>query len=152
VVEALLPAEPDDDVAVLTASVVSGPQRAITVPIAAGPAGVADVRNAVTRALADWGVPRDAAADVQLIVSELATNCVRYGAPPMQCKVRLDGDRVVVDTWDAASTRPHLRPFDPAAPNGRGLHLVAGLAGAWGVRPTGAGKAVWCTVPFGSGS
>jgi two-component sensor histidine kinase len=96
--------------------------------------------------LPDWGVDPDAAADVQLIVSELVTNTLRYGTPPMQCRVRLDGDRVVIDVSDGAAGRPRRREFDPAAPNGRGLHLVASLSTTWGVRPTGAGKSVWCTV------
>jgi PAS domain S-box-containing protein len=146
VVEALLPAEPDDDVAVLTASVVDGPPHRVVLPIAPGAAGVAAARRGAGAALAGWGLPEDVADDVRLIVSELATNCVRYGAPPMQLAVRLDRRAVVVDAWDAATTRPRLRPFDPAAPNGRGLHLVAGLSRAWGVRPTGAGKSVWCVV------
>jgi PAS domain-containing protein len=147
-VEALLPAEPDDDVAVLAAAVVAGAQRRAVLPIGSGPDAVAGVRRGAAAALTGWGVPGDVADDVQLIVSELATNCVRYGAPPMQLTLRLDPGAVVVDAWDAATARPRPRPFDPAAPNGRGLHLVAGLSRAWGVRPTGAGKSVWCVVPL----
>jgi hypothetical protein len=73
---------------------------------------------------------------------------VRYGAAPMRCRVRLDGNRIVVDVSDSATSRPRVLGFDPAAPNGRGLHLVSQLASAWGVRPTGAGKSIWCTLPI----
>jgi PAS domain S-box-containing protein len=146
--ESLLPAEPDDDVAVLTAAVPSGPRRDIVCPIGASVDAVGRIRREVGAVLPDWGVDPDAAADVQLIVSELVTNTLRYGTPPMQCRVRLDGDRVVIDVSDGAAGRPRRREFDPAAPNGRGLHLVASLSTTWGVRPTGAGKSVWCTVAF----
>ena len=144
----LLPAEPDDDVAILCAAVPAGPQPALSLPISTVPSGVGRVRRAAAEALASWGVPQEAAADAELLISELATNCVRYGAPPMQLRVRLEAQRVVIEAWDAATARPHARAFDPAAPSGRGLHLVAGLSSAWGLRPTGAGKAVWCTVPI----
>jgi anti-sigma regulatory factor (Ser/Thr protein kinase) len=149
VVSALLPAEPDDDVAVLVAEVVTGARRSLTVPISPSSVGVSAVREKVAAALSEWGAPQEVVGDAQLVVSELATNCVRYGAAPMQCQVRMTGDRVVVDVWDASSTRPHVRPFDPSAPNGRGLHLVAGLSSSWGVRPTGGGKAVWAVLPIG---
>jgi hypothetical protein len=39
-----------------------------------------------------------------------------------------------------------MRPLQPGAATGRGLHLVEMLAEQWGVRPTGGGKAVWCAI------
>jgi anti-sigma regulatory factor (Ser/Thr protein kinase) len=149
--DALLPADPDDDVAVLAAQVAQGPRRDVVVPIAPTEASVGPTRRTVTAALVAWEIDPDVTSDVELIVSELVTNAVRYGAPPMQCRVRLDGDRIVADVSDSATTRPHVREFDPAAANGRGLHLVAGLSSAWGIRPTGAGKSIWCTVPITPG-
>jgi PAS domain S-box-containing protein len=147
-VDALLTAEPDDDVAILTAVVTPGPRRDLVRSISPGVESVGRIRREVRAALPEWGVDEDTASDVELIVSELVTNCLRYGAPPMQCRVRLDGSRIVVDVSDGAITRPQRREFDPTAPIGRGLHLVESLSSAWGVRPTGAGKSVWCTVPL----
>jgi PAS domain S-box-containing protein len=145
-VDALLPHAPDDDVAILAARVADVPHRVITLSVPLVETGVGDVRHAAAAALGEWGVDPDVASDVLLILSELVTNAVRYGRSPSECRVRLEAGRIVVDVADAALARPYLRAFDPAAPNGRGLHLVAALSTAWGVRPTGAGKSVWCTV------
>jgi len=148
----LLPTDPDDDVAILCAAVPTGPEPVLSLPIPAQPSGVGRVRRAAAEAMLGWGLPDDARADAELLVSELATNCVRYGAAPMHLRVRVERGpgRIVIEAWDAATARPAAKDFDPAAPNGRGLHLVEGLSSAWGVRPTGAGKAVWCTVPLPS--
>ncbi len=149
--EALLPHEPDDDVAVLAARVAESGSRRVATSVPPGPAGVGEVRRVVAAAIDEWGIAADVRSDVQLIVSELVTNAIRYGAPPMECRVRCEDRRIVIDVSDGGDKRPRVRPFDPGAPNGRGLHLVAGLAASWGVRPTGAGKSIWCTVPIGEG-
>jgi anti-sigma regulatory factor (Ser/Thr protein kinase) len=145
--EALLPHEPDDDVAVLAARVAESGSGHVAVPVTPGPTGAGEVRRAIGTAIADWDLGPEVRSDVQLIVSELVTNAIRYGAPPMECRVRCEDSRIVIDVSDGGSDRPIIRPFDPGAPNGRGLHLVAGLSSSWGVRPTGAGKSIWCTVP-----
>jgi signal transduction histidine kinase/DNA-binding response OmpR family regulator len=143
----LLPAEPDDDVAILAAEVVGTDRPEISCPVPSGPDAVGEVRRAVVAALTEWGLDPDVVSDVQLIVSELVTNAVRHAAGPMRCRVRLDERRLVVDVADGGTDRPQTREFDPAAPNGRGLHLVQALSSEWGVRPTGAGKSIWCVVP-----
>jgi len=148
-VDALLPADPDDDVAILTVAVPDRPRREIVQTIRPAADAVTSIRRNVAAALAEWGVASVAADDVLLIVSELTTNSLRYGSAPMRCRVRLDEHAVVVDVSDRGSSRPERRTvFDPTAENGRGLILVDALSSRWGVRPTGSGKSVWCTVPI----
>jgi anti-sigma regulatory factor (Ser/Thr protein kinase) len=99
--------------------------------------------------LDEAGMSDDIADDVLLIVSELVTNAIRYGRAPVQFAMRFTERDVVVEVADCERRRPQLRPFDPAGPTGRGLRVVEALGASWGVRPTGLGKSVWCTVPFG---
>jgi hypothetical protein len=52
----------------------------------------------------------------------------------------------MIEVSDSAPFLPRrLRP-DPYDEHGRGLLLVARVAARWGVRPTPAGKAVWCVL------
>ncbi|MFC5219958.1 ATP-binding protein [Streptomyces coerulescens] len=66
----------------------------------------------------------------ELIVSELVTNAIRYGSGPIQ--LRLIRDRALIcEVSDGRSTAPHLRYAHAADEGGRGLFLVAQLAGRW---------------------
>jgi anti-sigma regulatory factor (Ser/Thr protein kinase) len=100
----------------------------------------------VAATLAEWGVTGEPADDALLLLSELVTNAVRYARAPIEARVRLDGTHIVLDVADGATELPVMRPLQPGAATGRGLHLVEMLAEQWGVRPTGGGKAVWCAI------
>ena len=85
-----------------------------------------------------------------LLVSELVTNAVLHGATDV-VRVALDVDArtVSVAVHDRSPGAPQVLDVDPSRLHGRGLHLVDGLAEAWGVeRRDGDGeKAVWFRVP-----
>ncbi|MGC9671197.1 SpoIIE family protein phosphatase [Planosporangium sp. 12N6] len=145
-VERLLPGGPDDDIAVLLAQVTGQPQQTTSVirRIRAEERAVHDARQFATDTLADWGIPRSRAREIVLLVSELVTNAVVYGRPPIELRIRRTGGHVVLEVYDAAPFLPRkLRPT-PEDEHGRGLQLVAHLADRWGTRPTPHGKAVWC--------
>ncbi len=80
-----------------------------------------------------------------LLVSELVTNAVRYGAEPIELDVRCtpNADEVTVTVTDANPAPPLLCPSLPDATGGRGLHLVEALSDSWGHEQQGAGKRVW---------
>ena len=96
--------------------------------------------------------------DASVVVSELVTNALCYGArvtaPP------LDSDRGPVDLtlWQRASylicvvadgspEPPVLQPFDPTAEAGRGLQVVQALSSSWGWTMLGGRqKAVWAAL------
>ncbi|MFB6709759.1 SpoIIE family protein phosphatase [Streptomyces sp. NPDC056333] len=106
------------------------------------PTAAATARAHTRRTLADWNVDEDTAHAAELIVSELITNAIRYGAPPMQ--LRLIKDRTLTcEVHDDGATSPRLRHARTVDEGGRGLFIVAQLAQRWGTRYTAEGKMVW---------
>ncbi|MFI2200044.1 SpoIIE family protein phosphatase [Streptomyces sp. NPDC020192] len=142
VLKAVMPDQPGDDVALLLARTRAlGADRVATWDVPPDPAEVAAFRQAAGEQLATWGL-EEAAFVTELVVSELVTNAIRYGEPPIQ--LRLIRDRALIcEVSDASSTSPHLRRAKAYDEGGRGLLLVAQLTQRWGSRQTGRGKTIW---------
>ncbi|MFJ4835924.1 SpoIIE family protein phosphatase [Streptomyces sp. NPDC088747] len=142
VLDALLPARPSDDIALIVARTHAlDADRIADWQVPADPAAVGEVRASVTRQLARWGL-EDMAFTTELILSELVTNAIRYGSGPIQ--VRMLRDRsLICEVFDSSSTSPHLRYAATTDEGGRGLFLVAQLSERWGTRYTAAGKVIW---------
>ncbi|MEU1191796.1 SpoIIE family protein phosphatase [Streptomyces sp. NPDC005859] len=145
VVDALLPTRPDDDVALLVARTRAlGARQVATWDLAAEPTAVARARSDVSRQLTDWGLD-ELGFTAELVVSELVTNAVRYGEPPI--RLRLIHDHALLcEVSDGSSTTPHLRRARVFDEGGRGLLLVAQLAEHWGTRHARRGKTVWAAL------
>ncbi len=143
--EALLPDRPDDDVALLLARThVLGADRVASWDLEADPAVVARARSEVSRQLREWGL-EELDFTAELVVSELVTNAIRYGLPPISLRLIHDGT-LLCEVSDAASTTPHLRRARTFDEGGRGLLLVAQLAEQWGTRHARRGKTVWAEL------
>jgi anti-sigma regulatory factor (Ser/Thr protein kinase) len=76
--------------------------------------------------------------DLQLVVSELVTNSVKFGPRrPVTLSLQVDADGVVrgevMDRGDGAAARPEMSP-EPSLAGGWGLYLVDQVARRWGVR------------------
>ncbi|MBW5480467.1 SpoIIE family protein phosphatase [Streptomyces bambusae] len=142
VIDAVLPARPSDDVALLVARTRRlDPARIAEWDVSPDPAEVSRVRNACARRLDRWGLD-DIAFTTELILSELITNAIRYGTEPI--RVRLLYDRsLICEVSDGSSTSPHLRRAEATDEGGRGLFLVAQFAQRWGTRYTARGKIIW---------
>ncbi|WP_175409995.1 SpoIIE family protein phosphatase/ATP-binding protein [Streptomyces sp. TRM64462] len=152
VLDALLPAHPKDDVALLIARTRAlGPERVADWDVPFHPGAVAGIRAAAAAKLDEWGLS-ELTFTTELVLSELITNAIRYGAPPVH--VRLIHDReLTCEVSDTSSTSPHLRYAATTDEGGRGLFLVAQLAERWGTRYTGAGKVIWAEQQLaGSGA
>ncbi|WP_326827975.1 MULTISPECIES: ATP-binding SpoIIE family protein phosphatase [unclassified Streptomyces] len=150
VLEALLPADrPHDDVALLLARTHTlGDSQVATWDVDADPAEVARVRASVSEQLTTWGLA-ELDFTTELVVSELVTNAIRYGRPPIQ--LRLIHDRTLMcEVADAGNTTPHLRRARAFDEGGRGLFLVAQLAEHWGTRHARRGKTVWAECATGT--
>ncbi|WP_121175527.1 SpoIIE family protein phosphatase [Streptomyces sp. 1114.5] len=147
VLGALLPAHPQDDIALLVAQTrVLAPDRVAEWDVPSDPAAVGAVRAEVARQLEGWGLD-EAAFVTELILSELVTNAIRYGSGPI--RVRLLRDRALIcEVSDGSSTSPHLRYAATEDEGGRGLFLVAQFADRWGTRYTATGKVIWTEQPL----
>ncbi|MFJ9419360.1 SpoIIE family protein phosphatase [Streptomyces sp. NPDC101227] len=148
VCEALLFPEPEDDIVLLVTRANRLPAAHVAEwDVPQEPAAVAPVREAVVAQLTRWDL-EEAAFTTELILSELLTNAIRYGTPPVT--VRLLRDRVLTcEVFDTSSTSPHLRYAATTDEGGRGLYLVAHLAERWGTRYTPDGKIIWAELPVG---
>ena len=115
-------------------------------------------RRAVREELKD-ALPRRRLADVELLVSELATNSVRHSgcteADELSMEAQVEPDRVRVRLFDPGEG---FEAHTPAAPSnggsgGYGLVLLDRLSDRWGVQREGR-FSVWFEVqrdrlPFG---
>lgn len=147
---------PADDVAVLALRVRPRPKRstaeaAETTPLLARselfpcePASVGNARRFIAECVEQLGLRR--LPEVQLMVSELATNAVQHSEARFDVTVeRLSDTAVRVEVRDFGSGTPRLLDRGVEANGGRGLQIVDLLADSWGVvnRPGAAGKSTW---------
>ncbi len=146
VLESRRPVRAGDDIALLVArtrALAAG--RIAQWPVPPDPAAVGEVRAAVTRKLAEWGL-EELTFGTELILSELVTNALRYGGGPIQVRMLYDRN-LICEVYDGSSTSPHLRYATMTDEGGRGLFLVAQLAERWGTRYLPAGKVIWAEQP-----
>ena len=85
--------------------------------------------------------------DLQLVVSELVTNAVRYAEPPVHVEIEAGDDAVTIAVVDGSPGRPAAKDADRDAEGGRGLLLIDLLAAETGVRPQPPGKTMWASLP-----
>ncbi|MET9256269.1 SpoIIE family protein phosphatase [Streptomyces sp. NPDC003717] len=147
VLRALLPAGgAADDVALLLARTRGLPAHQVaTWDIPADPSLVAPVRKQVLEQLSSWAL-LDASFTAELVVSELVTNAIRYGLPPIRLRLIHDATTLICEVSDTSHTAPHLRRARTWDEGGRGLLLVAQLTQRWGSRHTPEGKTIWAEL------
>jgi anti-sigma regulatory factor (Ser/Thr protein kinase) len=123
-----------------------GAGEVVRVDLHAGPHAPADARRATREVLRRWELP--ALVDrVVLVVSELVTNSVRYGRPPLHLDLRRLRGRIRIDVHDTVAQEPVLHDREPVADDresGRGLLIVSAVADEVGVEQVpGDGKHVY---------
>jgi len=115
--------------------------------------GVAASIRQARRFVADHlaGVDVDTVEEVTLMVSELATNCVRHAVTPFTVSMERSSGHLRIEVVDRGTgRRPELRSPSPAEPSGRGLRIVAELSDEWGIASSpDDGSAVWFSVRLG---
>jgi two-component sensor histidine kinase len=109
-----------------------------SVQLARDARAVGQARAAVGGWLAEGNPQRRTA--MNLIVTELVSNAVKYGCAPIVVVLLVDGDWLRLEVTDGGAGRPASRP--PGDDGGWGLLIVERLADRWGVAasPTRA----WC--------
>jgi PAS domain S-box-containing protein len=142
VLAALLPEHPADDVALVLARTGALDADHVRIwDLAPDFAGVAEARRRAAAQVDAWGLA-EARFVTELVVSELVTNAIRYGAEPIQLRLVYDRS-LICEVSDGSSTSPHLRRARDFDEGGRGLLLVAQLTTRWGTRHSSTGKTIW---------
>jgi anti-sigma regulatory factor (Ser/Thr protein kinase) len=125
-----------------------GQDHRLEAVLADDPSEVGRARGLSTEFLRDLGSHSPEVA--VLLVSELVTNAIRYGRPPIQLRAFRHGPGLRVEVTDGERRAPVTagRPTDGAnrsdiPEGGRGLLLVEGLADRWGWSAMTRGKVVW---------
>jgi PAS domain S-box-containing protein len=135
----------EDDVALLLARTRSlGPRQVASWDLPADPAAVSGVRALAVAQLTEWGLER-LTPRVELIVSELVTNAILYGAAPVRLRL-IRHTSLVCEVSDTSNSAPRLRRARPDDESGRGVFLVSELSHRWGTRFTSLGKIAWAEL------
>ncbi|NUK21462.1 SpoIIE family protein phosphatase [Streptomyces lunaelactis] len=140
----------EDDIALLMARIQGLPVEAVgDWLLPREPRSVGRARELARAQLLSWNL--EALVDtVELLVSELVTNALRYGEG--EIRLRLLRDRTLVcEVWDAGLVQPRRRRARDTDEGGRGLQLVGLLSAAWGSRRTPRGKTVWFELALPDG-
>jgi len=82
-------------------------------------------------------------ADISLVVSELVTNAVEHGEPPVMFGIDSGHAVIRVTVSDEGGGEPRVRDAADHAIGGRGLALVEMLASRWQWRRDGKRLTVW---------
>jgi signal transduction histidine kinase/DNA-binding response OmpR family regulator/serine phosphatase RsbU (regulator of sigma subunit)/anti-sigma regulatory factor (Ser/Thr protein kinase) len=146
----LLPDGPDDDIAILMARVPVDTPMPLTGAMVVLPdeRSVHSARTFIAQTLTSWGVDQSLIDDVVLCAGELVTNAILHGGAPIELRLRRGERDVFLQVHDSLNAMPRrIRPKDDDE-HGRGLQIVGLLATEWGIRPTAAGKSVWCAFSF----
>ncbi|MFF2301260.1 SpoIIE family protein phosphatase [Streptomyces sp. NPDC058128] len=143
----------EDDIALLMARIQGLPSEAVgDWRLPREPRSVGRARELARTQLKAWDL-EPLVDTVELLVSELVTNALRYGEG--EIRLRLLRDRTLVcEVWDAGLVQPRRRRAKDTDEGGRGLQLVGLLSSSWGSRRTPRGKTVWfeLALPDGEGS
>ncbi|WP_306934257.1 SpoIIE family protein phosphatase [Streptomyces luteogriseus] len=143
VMDAMLVERRTDDAALLLARTRAlDPEHVADWDVLPDPAQVPRARKFALAQLEAWGM-EEASFVTELVVSELVTNAIRYGEPPIMLRLIRDTS-LICEVSDASNTAPHLRRARAFDEGGRGLLLVAQLTQGWGARHTTDGKTIWC--------
>ncbi|MET9432555.1 SpoIIE family protein phosphatase [Streptomyces sp. NPDC006551] len=140
----------EDDIALLMARIQGLPSDAVgDWRLPREPRSVGRARELARAQLTAWDL-EPLVDTVELLVSELVTNALRYGEG--EIRLRLLRDRTLVcEVWDAGLVQPRRRRARDTDEGGRGLQLVGLLSAAWGSRRTPRGKTVWFELPLPDG-
>nr|WP_285530383.1 SpoIIE family protein phosphatase [Streptomyces lavendulae] len=142
VLDMLGPADRDDDIALLAARLEgiapSGVAYWFLDPEETAPGRA---RRFARSALARWGL-EELSDSLELLVSEVVTNAVRYAERPVTLRL-LRTDVLRCEVGDDSPQLPRQRRARDTDERGRGLFVVNQLARRWGATRLSSGKVVW---------
>ncbi|MFD7924197.1 SpoIIE family protein phosphatase [Streptomyces sp. NPDC059740] len=142
VLDMLGPGDRDDDIALLAARFDGiSPSDVAYWYLDPKAQTAGQARRLARRALARWDLT-ELTDQVELLVSEVVTNAVRYAERPITLRL-LRTDVLRCEVGDDVPQLPRLRQARPSDEGGRGLYLVNRMARRWGATRLSTGKVVW---------
>lgn len=127
------------------------PPGAVALPV--GTDDLSTLRAFAARYAHDHRMSRPRLNDLLVATTEVVTNAIRHGRPPVACHVWRQDDDVVVDVTDAGWWRPDpvpgFTPPDPRSLSGFGLWGVRMLCALMQLRTGPEGTTVRLRVPCG---
>ncbi|MFJ7999942.1 SpoIIE family protein phosphatase [Streptomyces sp. NPDC096310] len=146
VLDVLGPGDRDDDIALLAARFDGiAPSDVAYWFLDPEDAAPGRARRLARRALARWDLEELSDA-VELLISEVVTNAVRYAERPVTLRL-LRTDVLRCEVGDDSPQLPRQRRARDTDEGGRGLFLVNRLARRWGATRLSTGKVVWFEIP-----
>ncbi|MFB6709776.1 SpoIIE family protein phosphatase [Streptomyces sp. NPDC056333] len=146
VLDMLGPGDRDDDIALLAARFDGiAPSDVAYWFLEPEDSAPGRARRLARRALSRWGLD-ELSDSVELLVSEVVTNAVRYAERPVTLRL-LRTDMLRCEVGDDAPQLPRQRRARDMDEGGRGLFLVNRLARRWGATRLSTGKVVWFEMP-----
>ncbi|MDN3269931.1 SpoIIE family protein phosphatase [Streptomyces sp. MA15] len=148
VLDMLGPGDRDDDIALLAARFDGiAPSDVAYWFLEPEDAAPGRARRLARRQLSRWGM-EELSDSVELLVSEVVTNAVRYASRPVTLRL-LRTDVLRCEVGDDVPQLPRLRQARATDEGGRGLYLVNRLARRWGATRLSTGKVVWFELNHG---
>ncbi|MFG3495118.1 SpoIIE family protein phosphatase [Streptomyces sp. NPDC047928] len=146
VLDMLGPGDRDDDIALLAARFDGiAPSDVAYWFLEPEDAAPGRARRLARRALARWDL-EELTDSVELLISEVVTNAVRYAERPVTLRL-LRTDVLRCEVGDDSPQLPRQRRARDTDEGGRGLFLVNRLARRWGATRLSTGKVVWFELP-----
>jgi signal transduction histidine kinase len=130
---------------------------ATVVVYAGSPGSIASARGQAIAFLNELGVRRglplapQAFVDVQLIVSELVTNAVKFAPGACTVSLRFAGRHLEISVADSAPEPPVPLPPEPGRVGRHGLEIVLALSRSFEFHREGGGKRVTVGVDLDAG-
>lgn len=108
-------------------------------------------RAALRQALDESGLAPAIVADALLVLGEIIGNAVRHARTEFTVSATVADGTLRLEVFDRDTRPPSLLGLDDDSTSGRGLHLVAAVATAWGWQTAEdddgvSGKVVWAEV------
>ncbi|MCM3922480.1 ATP-binding protein [Frankia sp. AiPs1] len=111
------------------------------------PSAVPQARRVLREGMRMAELPEDVRSTAELLVSELVTNAVKYGQPPLWLLIEMRPGLIHASVSDTSTVLPQRRTAAPDAEGGRGLLVLDALAGSWGTIIAESGKYLWFDLP-----
>ncbi len=151
VLDMLGPGDRDDDIALLAARFDGiAPHDVACWHLDPEETAPGRARRLARHELSRWGL-EELTDSVELLISEVVTNAVRYTSRPVTIRL-LRTDVLRCEVTDDVPQLPRLRQARATDEGGRGLFLVNKVARRWGATRLSAGKVVWFELGVPSAS